>query len=156
MKQRNYLMIVVIITLTALFLPTVGLALTLGEMEAEIMCDCGCTMVLNTCSCGRSDAMRSRIEQMIAQGQSKDEIINVHIAQYGEVILSAPTRKGFNLVAYIAPMTVFLLGVLVVIFLIRRWRFTGLEEGQDTTEKPDLDEEMIRKINEELIGIEEI
>ena len=48
--RRNYLKIVVIITLAALFLPTVGLALTLGEMEAEIMCDCGCTMVLNTCS----------------------------------------------------------------------------------------------------------
>ena len=154
--RRNNLKIVVIIALAALFLPSVGLALTLGEMEAEIMCDCGCTMVLNTCSCGRSDAMRSRIETMIGQGSSKDEIINVHIAQYGEISLSAPTRKGFNLVAYIAPMTVFVLGLLVVMFLIRRWRFSGQEEGEYAAMRPALDQEMITRINRELKVIEEV
>ncbi len=154
--RLNYLKIVVLIALAALFLPTVGLALTLGEMEAEIMCDCGCTMVLNTCSCGRSDAMRSRIETMIGQGSSKDGIINAFVDQYGEIILSAPTRKGFNLVAYIAPMTVFILGVLVVIFLIRRWRSSGQEEGEDASLSPALDKEMITRINKELKVIEEI
>ena len=154
--RRNYLKIVVIITLAALFLPTVGLALTLGEMEAEIMCDCGCTMVLNTCSCGRSDAMRTRIETMIGQGSSKDEIINTFVSQYGEIILSAPTRKGFNLVAYIAPMTIFVLGLMVVIFLIRRWRLSGQEEGQDASMRPALDEAMIMRINRELKVLEEV
>lgn len=154
--RRNYLKIVVIITLAALFLPTVGLALTLGEMEAEIMCDCGCTMVLNTCSCGRSDAMRTRIDTMIGEGSSKDEIINTFVSQYGEIILSAPTRKGFNLVAYIAPMTIFVLGLLVVIFLIRRWRLSGQEEGQDASMRPALDEAMIMRINRELKVLEEV
>ncbi len=154
--RRNYLKIVVIITLAALFLPTVGLALTLGEMEAEIMCDCGCTMVLNTCSCGRSDAMRTRIDTMIGEGSSKDEIINTFVSQYGEIILSAPTRKGFNLVAYIAPMTIFVLGLMVVIFLIRRWRLSGQEEGQDASMRPALDEAMIMRINRELKVLEEV
>lgn len=154
--RRNYLKIVVIITLAALFLPTVGLALTLGEMEAEIMCDCGCTMVLNTCSCGRSDAMRTRIETMIGQGSSKDEIINTFVSQYGEIILSAPTRKGFNLVAYIAPMTIFVLGIMVVIFLIKKWRLSGQEEGQDASMRPALDEAMIMRINRELKVLEEV
>ena len=100
--------------------------------------------------------MRTRIDTMIGEGSSKDEIINTFVSQYGEIILSAPTRKGFNLVAYIAPMTIFVLGLLVVIFLIRRWRLSGQEEGQDASMRPALDEAMIMRINRELKVLEEV
>ncbi len=154
--RPEYLKTAVLIILVSLFLPTAGLALTLTEMEAEIMCDCGCTMVLNTCKCGRAADMKGDIGAMIKQGKSKQEIISSFVSQYGEIILSAPTRKGFNLVAYIAPMTAFLLGVMVVVYLIRRWRSYGYEEDQEKAGRPVLDEAMIMKINHEMKVIEEV
>ncbi len=55
--------------LMALALPTSALALTSSEVESELMCTCGCSMVLNTCSCGTADQMRKTISTMIREGK---------------------------------------------------------------------------------------
>lgn len=154
--RHKSLKFVVLLALTALLLPVSSLALTTSEMSSEIMCTCGCTMVLNTCSCGTADDMRSEIDSMIGQGKSKDEIINIFVSQYGEKILSSPPRRGFNLVAYIAPGFGLLIGIVVAVFLVRRWRFSRLLEEEEEAEGPGISDEMLEKIRRELKMLEEV
>jgi cytochrome c-type biogenesis protein CcmH len=146
----------ILLFLAVLLIPHSGIALTTTEVSAEIMCTCGCTMVLNTCNCGTADAMRSDIAGRIERGQSRDEIINAFVSQHGEQILSSPPRRGFNLVAYIAPMLGLLIGIVIAVFLARRWRYSRFLEEEDEVGGEKIGDEMLRKIGRELEMLEEV
>jgi cytochrome c-type biogenesis protein CcmH len=142
-----------------MLVPAAGYSITTSEIEAELMCTCGCTMVLNTCKCGTSDQMRSSISGMIAKGMTKDEIIEWHVAKYSETVLAAPTRRGFNLIAYIGPWVGLLFGAGIAVVFVRRW--TSSDEFEDEFDEDYLNEdhalsdEIQRKIDSELEQIEE-
>ncbi len=146
----------VILTLLVLIVPALGHAVTSSEMEAEFMCDCGCGDMLVNCTCGRSDELRGIITGMINQGKSKTQIVSAFVAQFGEVILSSPPRKGFNLVAYGVPMTGFFIGSVFAVTMARRWRSSRRDEEDEESESGDnLSEEMEEKIRRELENLED-
>ena len=90
---------------------------TVGDISKELICQCDCTMVLNNCShaeCGSREAMTALIEQKLAQGQSKEELIQFSVAQYGEQVLATPPKRGFNLTAWITPFAAILFGHVVM------------------------------------------
>lgn len=148
-----------IMVLVIILVPAAGYSITTSEIEAELMCTCGCTMVLNTCKCGTSDQMRSSISGMIAKGMTKDEIIEWHVAKYSETVLAAPTRRGFNLIAYIGPWVGLLFGAGIAVVFVRRW--TSSDEFEDEFDEDYLNEDhalsddIQRKIDSELEQIEE-
>jgi len=146
----------VILVLLVLIVPALGHAVTSSEMEAEFMCDCGCGDMLVNCTCGRSDELRAIITGMINQGKSKTQIVSAFVAQFGEVILSSPPRKGFNLVAYGVPMTGFFIGSVFAVTMARRWRSSRRDEEDEESESDDdLSEEMEEKIRMELENLED-
>jgi cytochrome c-type biogenesis protein CcmH len=91
------------------------------EIGANLMCQCGCTMVLATCECGTAEQMRTEIVGMIDKGQTKDDILNYYVGKYGEKVLAAPVAQGFNLSAYITPFAVILLGAGAIALIARQW-----------------------------------
>ncbi len=91
------------------------------QIAANIMCQCGCTMILNTCTCGTSDQMRAVIREKLDQGQSPQQIIDYFVEQYGEKVLSAPTKQGFNLTAWTLPFIAIAVGGAGITFLLRQW-----------------------------------
>jgi cytochrome c-type biogenesis protein CcmH len=146
----------VILVLLVLIVPALGHAVTSSEIEAEFMCDCGCGDMLVNCTCERSDEMRGLISQMINQGQSKTQIVANFVSQFGEVILSSPPRKGFNLVAYGVPMTGFFIGSVFAVTMARRWRSARREEEDDEDDTgDDISEEMEERIRGELENLED-
>ena len=146
----------VILVLLVLIVPALGHAVTSGEIEAEFMCDCGCGDMLVNCTCGRSDELRGIITGMINQSKSKTQIVSAFVAQFGEVILSSPPRKGFNLVAYGVPMTGFFIGSVFAVTMARRWRSSRRDEEDEESESgDDLSEEMEEKIRRELENLED-
>lgn len=150
------LKLLVILTLMVIIPPVSVYAVTSSEMEAEFMCDCGCGDMLVNCTCGRADEMRAIITGMINQGKSKTQILSLFVSQFGEVILSSPPRKGFNLVAYGVPMTGFFIGSVVAMTLVRRWRSSRRdEEDEDSNASDDVSEEMEKRILEELENLED-
>ena len=57
----------------------------------------------------------------IGAGQSDQQIFDQFVTKYGATVLAAPTTKGFDLVAWIAPFAVFAAALLGTILLVRRW-----------------------------------
>jgi len=57
-----------------------------------------------------SDLMRMEVREMVAEGKSRNEILDYYVARYGERILAAPRARGINVLAYVAPFAALILG----------------------------------------------
>ncbi len=106
-------------------------ALTSKDIQKELMCQCGCTMVLISCDCSTSEQMRELIGKMIDEGQSKRQIVAFFVDQYGEDALAAPTKKGFNLTAWVLPFAAIAAGGTGIFFVLRNWIIKGRESAQE-------------------------
>ena len=100
-------------------------ALTVDDVAGELICPCGCGKMLDVCEMESARQMRVLIEEMIDEGQDKDQIINYFVNQYGEKVLAAPGKKGFNLTAWVAPFIVIGLGAGIIWLAIAKWALRG-------------------------------
>ncbi len=64
----------------------------IGSISNELMCKCGCGEVLSTCECSDAEEMKTLIEQRLAQGQSKEQILQLFVDQYGKQVLAESTN----------------------------------------------------------------
>ena len=65
--------------------------------------------------------MRAIIRERLAAGESPAEVQRYFVERYGEWILLAPPRRGFNLLVWLLPLAAVLAGLAVAALLIRRW-----------------------------------
>lgn len=92
-------------------------------IEEELLCQCGCTMGVAVCDCGTAEEIRKTIASMMKEGKTKDQILASFVDQYGEQVLQAPTKRGFNLSAWLTPFAALLVGLAVLYWLLRTWVF---------------------------------
>ncbi len=99
-------------------------ALTVEEVSNELVCRCSCGLVLEACNhtgCGSAIPMRELVKQKVEAGESKEQILEYFVAQYGEEVLAAPTKRGFNLTVWIAPFAVIVAGAVLIALLVSLW-----------------------------------
>lgn len=97
-----------------------------GEVMQSLSCRCGCGMVLDTCrstmkECAIASRMEATTNRLLQQGRSPQEITRYFLSQYGEIVLAAPTKKGFNVVAWTAPFIAIISGGVVIYLAIKYW-----------------------------------
>jgi cytochrome c-type biogenesis protein CcmH len=97
------------------------------DLEHQIHCQCGCNLDVYTCrttdfACSVSPAMHADVMGLVDGGHSAQEILNAFKAVYGEKVLMAPVRSGFNLVGYTMPFVALGAGAIGVAALLRRWK----------------------------------
>jgi cytochrome c-type biogenesis protein CcmH len=78
--------------------------------------------------------MRAVILEQLRAGKTPDEIRAYFVSRYGEWVLLAPPRSGFNLLAWWLPYAGLGLGVLGVVLAARRWVRAGKEARTRTPE----------------------
>lgn len=97
----------------------------------EMICTCGCTQILLECNhlgCPVSPVMRDELQAQVATGGSDVAIENWFVAKYGAIVLASPMRGGFDNVAWITPIAVFLLataGTGVIVWMWKRRTVTA-------------------------------
>jgi cytochrome c-type biogenesis protein CcmH len=94
------------------------------DLEESLTCQCGCGLTVHACNhlhCPSAEPLREEIRAQMALGKSKAEILTYFRSKYGEKILSSPTTTGFNLVAWVMPFALMILGGLIVGVAIMRW-----------------------------------
>lgn len=96
-------------------------------LEHRLRCQCGCTLDIYTCrttdfSCQVSPSMHRDVMALVDGGYTAEEIIEAFENVYGERVLMAPKREGFNLLAYVLPGTAIATGAVVLAVRLRRWR----------------------------------
>jgi cytochrome c-type biogenesis protein CcmH/NrfF len=114
----------------------------------QMMCVCGCGQVLLECNhvgCPDSDRMIGELRAQMGGGGSDSSILNWFAAKYGATVLAAPIRGGFDNVAWIAPIAVFLLATLGVGFLIRIWKLRSERDVPVSAGGPDVGGDGLRE-----------
>ena len=75
---------------------------SLTDIEDEVMCPiCGTTLELSESP--QAEREREFIRLRIEQGQSKEEIKDALVVEYGEDVLAVPDSDGFDLTAWVVP-----------------------------------------------------
>jgi cytochrome c-type biogenesis protein CcmH len=95
---------------------------SLADIEDEVMCTiCGTTLQLS--SSPQAERQRAFINDLIAQGRSKDEIKAALVDEYGPEVLAVPSDEGFDLLGgWILPVIAVLTGATLVLLAAGRWR----------------------------------
>jgi cytochrome c-type biogenesis protein CcmH len=104
-------------------------ALTRGQsdaLERTLKCQCGCTLDVYTCrttdfTCPVSPAMHRDVLALAEGGYGAPEIRTAFVDTYGEQVLMAPVRAGFNWVGYVLPFAAMGAGIAFVVWLTRKW-----------------------------------
>lgn len=94
---------------------------SIGDSESEIAGD-----------------MRRRTAQLLREGKSNDEVVNYFVARYGDFVTFKPPLRWDTALVWGAPLLAFLLGLVLVIFQLRkasrRWRNGAANADVNKTE----------------------
>jgi len=93
----------------------------LTDLEDEAMCPI-CGTALGLSEAPQADRQRAFINDLIAEGKTKDEIKDALVAEYGPEVLAVPDAEGFNLAAFVLPVVGVLAAILAIGLAARRWR----------------------------------
>ena len=66
--------------------------------------------------------MLRELAAQIDSGKTDDQIVEHFKGKYGLTVLSSPPTSGFNLTAWLMPFVVLGVGMLAVVFFVRRFR----------------------------------
>jgi cytochrome c-type biogenesis protein CcmH/NrfF len=91
----------------------------------KLMCACGCNQVLLACDhigCPNLLQETAELKAAIARGDSETAILEAFQAEYGPTVLAAPWLTKFNIVAWVVPPALLLLGLGGTFLLVRKWR----------------------------------
>jgi cytochrome c-type biogenesis protein CcmH len=126
---------------------------TLAELESELTCPT-CNGPLALSNSPVADRIRAFIRERIAAGDTKSEIKDKLVASFGESVLAAPPREGFNWLAWVLPLAGGAVAVVVLGVAVRRWsRSEGDEPAPadpSANGRPPLAPELERRVDEEL------
>ena len=78
--------------------------------------------------------MRQRVREMLAEGATRQEVLDYFADRYGQNVLASPPKSGLNLLAWILPI-VGLLAALVVALLVLR-AMKGRNDGSSQEAAP--------------------
>jgi cytochrome c-type biogenesis protein CcmH len=94
-------------------------------LEGKLRCTCGCNLDVFTCrttdfTCATSPAMHQVVLARLDSGMTEQQVIAAFEAQYGQSVLMAPPRRGFNWTAYLMPFVGLGVGIALLGLAMRR------------------------------------
>jgi cytochrome c-type biogenesis protein CcmH len=130
-KQRKFwqaglacLLVVLMLGARATAGPT-GDPARFSRIGHNMMCTCSCGQILLECNhvgCPDSSRMIGELRQQLTDSNAADaQVENWFVAKYGATVLAAPMRGGFDNVAWIVPIAIFILATLGTGILVRTW-----------------------------------
>ena len=126
---------------------------TQGELESELMCPICAGETLAQSDTAPAQRIKAYIASRIADGATKSQIKDELVTQWGQRILAAPPRHGFNLLAWVLPLVGIVGGAGIMGLLA--WRWTRVREPEPAPQQfalngHPLGPEEERRLDEEL------
>lgn len=122
-------------------------------LDKRLIAPCCWTSTLDQHFSQESEEMKSELRQLLAQGQSEEQVLDHFEKKFGERILSQPKAAGFNLTVWYFPVLALSFGLILLIRVLRK-RKGPIEEITNTltlaTSTPEKDEKYKKMIDDEL------
>src|SRR5262249_43933554 len=112
-------------------------------------------LTVKECTCGKADRVRADVQARLQGGQTPQAILAAYVDEYGEQILAAPNRQGFNLVGWVAPFAALLMGGGLLVLVLRRWVSVPWSEAPlvpplDAGPRQPLNPSFLKRVEEEM------
>ena len=111
--------------LAVLTMGSADTAVRYNELGHKMICICSCTQILIECNhlgCPDSERMLGELRSAISHGDSNDTILAAFQDKYGPTVFAAPMLTKFNIVAWVVPPVLLLIGIVGTVALVRKWR----------------------------------
>ena len=115
------------------------------EVRAQALDDALRCVQCQSESIGSSNAewaadARKTVRELIADGQSDQQVLDFFVARYGEFVLMRPTAEGANLILWLAGPGLFLIGAGIAVTYMRRRAAPEAPEALSAEEEARLQE----------------
>ena len=120
------------------------------DVAGKLACFCNTCphLTVTDCTCSLADRIKTDIKQRLAKGETGDQIVKSYVAQYGDTVLAAPPKSGFNLTAWLIPFLAFGVGGTVLITFLRRQKRSSVETSTKSENTPDQADSYYREMLE--------
>ena len=92
-----------------------------AEVAAQLRCPVCQGLSIQDSPSELSQQMRSVVKDQLRAGKSPDEVKAYFISKYGEWILLEPKPKGFNVLVYLMPVLLVVIGLGWIVVAVRKW-----------------------------------
>lgn len=120
------------------------------EIAKRLNCPVCQGLTLYECPLQVCEDWRGLIRQKLSRGETREEVIQYFVDQYGEQVLNAPRPQGFNWLAWLLPFLVLGAGGIWVAFILRRL-VKDRQAAAESTPEAGL-EDYLQQVEKELEG----
>ena len=120
---------------------------TQGELESEVVCPT-CHTTIDQSDSPIAQRMKAFIAVRIQAGDTRSEIEQKLVDQFGQAVLAKPSTHGLDLLAWLLPIIGLIAGGAVVGFAA--WRWSRARAPAEAPTPAPLDAELERRVDEEL------
>lgn len=161
MKKINFL----ILFLLVFSLLSVGTAAAQGngpesisddEVNAiakQLFCPVCENTPLDVCETQACKQWRELIRLKLSEGATEEEIKQYFVDNYGARVLDEPPLKGFNVLAYVVPPVIILIGIVILVRAFRQWQSDDDEDDFEMAEADSIstdDDDYIARLEAEM------
>jgi cytochrome c-type biogenesis protein CcmH/NrfF len=142
-RLSQYALLPLLMVLGVLTLGSADTQSRFDDLGHKLMCTCGCGQVLLECNhlgCQSLATESAELQAAIAKGESDNTILIAFQNEYGPTVLAAPMLTKFNMVAWVVPPALLLLGIGLTMMLVKKWRLRAatMPEVPDDPESREL------------------
>ncbi len=115
---------IILLTFCSLLFGSINQQELIKDIEKSLMAPCCWSGTVN--DHGHSE-LEQEIQSMVEAGQTKDQIMNHYVRIYGERILAIPVAQGFNIMAWLAPIIIAIIGITFLVLYLKSSTSKSLE-----------------------------
>lgn len=93
---------------------------------------------------------RTVIRQQLQSGKSEQQVVQYFVSRYGDRILLSPQWQGFQLLAWLVPIGMLLLGLILAYATLRTWRVQSAEVAEQDAGRAKIEDADLERYREQL------
>lgn len=101
------------------------------QLSGELMCPVCDGQTIDGSNAQIAQDMRVKVRDLLQAGDSNAEIRDYFVLRYGEEILASPEGQGFNLLAWLVPVVIVLVGVVIALLTIKNLQRSGVRQAAE-------------------------
>ena len=97
-----------------------GLEARAQQVDQSLICPVCPSETIDQSQVKLASQMRLTVREKLADGWSETEVLEFFVERYGEAVLAAPPKRGFSMIAWIAPIFLVVAGLTLLAYLVRK------------------------------------
>ena len=110
------------------------------SIDKSLMCPICAGQTIDQSAATLSAQMRAIVRQKLAEGWTRDQILQFFVDRYDESVLAAPPKEGFNLIVWVVPFAAVLGAGSLLFFVLKSvTRDAKTRRPEEATPRSDLE-----------------